>query len=449
MAWRTDKNISGKFPRTVLAYIAREFCLSFAISFLFFFVVFFVNQILLLAEDILAKSAPLDQTIKLLLYSLPSVVAIAFPFSALAGALMTSARLNADNEILAFSAAGISPAVLYAPFLILGMAASLVSFAANDYFLPRSAAAFKKVYGELVAKSASIELTPYSVKRYSEAVVVTGAKEGDDVGNLLLFETKGKSADTVISAGKASITIEPDGSQALITMTDVLEHSVESGEKNKFSVSKADTLLYRFVMKEPVVGFSSTGPSEMTSGELLESMGRKRATLEARKTDVARQTSDARARLISEYRQAGGGETHAPAEGETRPRAGTRPKPVQEIQRSLSSLKQAQSARPLDRSLQIYELEYNKKFAIPAAGFFFSLLAFPLGLGTKRAGRTAGFGIALLLSTLYWGLLFAGQTAGLRSSVPPAAAMWTPNAFVFVATVVVWIIRRKGGRRSV
>ncbi|MCE1210200.1 MAG: LptF/LptG family permease, partial [Spirochaetia bacterium] len=101
----SDKIAGGShgIPLTVLRYIAGEFLLSLGISFLFFFVVFFVNQILLLAEDILAKNAPLAQTLLLLLYSLPSVVAIAFPFSALAGALMTSARLNSDNEILAFS----------------------------------------------------------------------------------------------------------------------------------------------------------------------------------------------------------------------------------------------------------------------------------------------------------------------------------------------------------
>jgi len=219
MAARTSLRFLRVFPRTAFLYIVREFCLSFAISFLFFFVVFFINQILLLAEDILAKNAPLDQTILLLLYSLPSVVAIAFPFSALAGALMTSARLNTDNEILAFSALGVSPATLYAPFLVMGLVASLLSFAANDYFLPRSAVAFRRIYGQLVARSASIELTPFSAKRYTKAIVVTGAGEGGDIGDILLFETDEKKVNKVISAGRASIAIDPDGSHG-----DTLRH---------------------------------------------------------------------------------------------------------------------------------------------------------------------------------------------------------------------------------
>ncbi|HWR11639.1 MAG TPA: LptF/LptG family permease [Rectinemataceae bacterium] len=438
MARRTDAAISRGFPFTALFYIVREFCLSFAISFLFFFVVFFINQILLLAEDILAKSAPLDQTLLLLLYSLPSVVAITAPFSALAGALMTSARMNTDNEILAFSAVGISPAALYAPFLVMGLVASLLSFAANDYFLPRSAVAFRKVYGQLVARSASIELTPFSVKRYSQAVVVTGAGKSGDIGNLLLFENEGKTTDKVISAGKASIAIDPSGNGAMIEMSDVVEQSVLKTEGNKFSISKADTLFYRFMLKEPIVGFSGNSPSEMTSKDLLANLLKKRTTLEGRKNDLARQNGAAIASLIQGYLERG-------ALPETSSDASENGKM---LQRSIAVLRQAESSPPSDRSLQIYELEYNKKFAIPAAAFFFSLLAFPLGLGTKRAGRTAGFGMALLLSSLYWGLLFAGQTAGLRSHISPALAMWAPNGLVFAAAIVVWIIRHKGQRRS-
>lgn len=228
----SDKIAGGShgIPLTVLRYIAGEFLLSLGISFLFFFVVFFVNQILLLAEDILAKNAPLAQTLLLLLYSLPSVVAIAFPFSALAGALMTSARLNSDNEILAFSSLGISPKTLYTPFLVLGLAVSLLSFAANDYLLPRGARSFKKVYADLVQASASIELAPFSVKRYKDLVVVTGEKKGEEIGNILLFEAAKDSRQSFISAATASLSLDDENSAALISMTDVMEHRTKGEE---------------------------------------------------------------------------------------------------------------------------------------------------------------------------------------------------------------------------
>jgi len=436
---------SPSFPFTVVYYIVREFFLSFVVSFLFFFVVFFINQILLLAEDILSKNVPFAQTLMLLVYSLPSVVAIAFPFAALAGALMTSARLNADNEILAFSALGISAKILYLPFLVVGLAASLLSFTANDYFLPRGSVAFRKLYGQLVARSASVELTPFSVKRYSKAIVVTGAKDGDKAGDILLFEEENRGADTVISAGRAGISIDSGGAESHIEMEDVTELSVTSGEARKFSVSRADTLSYRFMLRNPIVGFAGSSPSEMSSGDLLASLRKKRAILEAREREVAKQYGEARAGLIAGYGAIAG----RGAIGALPNRDVERQEREKDLQKTIATLKQVSASKPSDKSLQIYALEYNKKFAIPAAGFFFAFLAFPLGLGTKRAGRTAGFGLALLLSTLYWAMLFAGQTAGLRTNLSPVVAMWAPNAAVFLAALAVWIFRRSSGRRSV
>ena len=51
--------IRGIFSRHVLlVYLVRELLLYFFIAFIFFFMVFFVNQILLMAEDVLKKRVP-------------------------------------------------------------------------------------------------------------------------------------------------------------------------------------------------------------------------------------------------------------------------------------------------------------------------------------------------------------------------------------------------------
>ena len=48
-----------KLGRNIIqVYIVKELLLYFSVSFLFFFAIFFVNQILLLAENILRQGAP-------------------------------------------------------------------------------------------------------------------------------------------------------------------------------------------------------------------------------------------------------------------------------------------------------------------------------------------------------------------------------------------------------
>ena len=94
-----------------------------------------------------------------------------------------------------------------------------------------------------------------------------------------------------------------------------------------------------------------------------------------------------------------------------------------------------------DRSLQIYELEFQKKIALPFACLSFVVLAFPVGLFTKRSGRTVGFGIGVLVSVLYYGLLFAGQTLGFQIYLNPVLSMWLPNFIILISGTIMFILR--------
>ena len=51
--------------QTLFKYFVRDTLFSFFVSFLFFFCVFFVNQLLLMAQEILAKHVPLFQVLLL------------------------------------------------------------------------------------------------------------------------------------------------------------------------------------------------------------------------------------------------------------------------------------------------------------------------------------------------------------------------------------------------
>ena len=113
---------------SIYSYIGKEYLLSFIVSFLFFFFIFFVNQMLLLAEDILSKHVPFTDVLLLIIYSLPLIVSLSFPFGSLVGALMTVGRFSSDNEILAFQASGIAKRHIFFPLFIIGIAFSLVSF---------------------------------------------------------------------------------------------------------------------------------------------------------------------------------------------------------------------------------------------------------------------------------------------------------------------------------
>jgi lipopolysaccharide export system permease protein len=396
-----------------------EMMLSFLAAFFFFFIVFLINQVLLFAEDILSRGADLISVAKLLFYSLPTIIAITVPFSVLAATLMTSSRQHADNEFLASSTLGIRPLWIYIPFLIVGLAIAVGSFYANDWFIPRAANGFKTVYAELIRKSAKVELSPYTISKYGDKLLVTGASNGALLQNLLIVDQKQGPDANVVTADDVSIEFSQDSMDAILKMNNITEEKkLPGGEPGDFSITSAHQGDIRIQIREQIPSYSSTAPSEMSIASLSRQIREKESWLASRLKEKESQKATALDRLRLSYAQSSTASS------------------------ALASFKSLASQKTEDASLQIYRLEYHKKFVIPSACFFFAFLAFPLGIGSRRAGRTAGFGLALLMAVIYWALLFAGQTFGYRQGFDPALSMWMPNLVMFAAACLIWIFRK-------
>lgn len=412
----------------IVGYVSKEFLFGFVVCFFFFFAVFFVNQILLMAEDILSKKAPLKDVILLLIYAMPSVIAMSFPFASLVGALMAAGRLSSDNEMLAAMAAGIAPRRIFVPFLVLGLAFSVVSFAMNDYFLPRGSIEFGKLSRKLVASTPALELRPWSSKRYKDITVVTGEMEGTKIRNLLIFDRSEEGSDRVISAGEASLGVDEKRGDVVLDLSDVWQQTVKKGEDDRFEWARASNMVYRISMKEEGNSSMVLGPRDMPSIDLAKVIAEKDAALEARIAKRAEDISSARASLAAAY--------DAEVAG-----ASAWPNSAERLAHELAALRAFGSDKPSDRTLQVYQLEYFKKFSIPFGALFFVILAFPLGLLARKSGRTMGFGVGILVSVLYWALLLGGQTLGTRLGWSPFWSTWAPNAAVLLVGLGLWIAR--------
>jgi lipopolysaccharide export system permease protein len=81
-------------------------------------------------------------------------------------------------------------------------------------------------------------------------------------------------------------------------------------------------------------------------------------------------------------------------------------------------------------------VHYHKRITLPAGCFILSLLALPLGL-QARVGRGAiGIPLGLGFFILYYILFTVGKNLAQETSVPVAMAMWLPNFFFLVLTLI-------------
>ena len=176
------------FRSTINRYLFLEVFSSFVVAFMFFFFIFVVNVLLLKAEDIFSKNVPFDDVFLIILYSIPKYMIFTIPFGTLVGSLMAMGRLNADNEILALRASGISIFRIFLPILFLGFILSIVSFAFNDYFVPLGNIHFKTLIKKVTLSNPGVELEPYTIKKYENTSIIMGDVKDNEISDIIIID---------------------------------------------------------------------------------------------------------------------------------------------------------------------------------------------------------------------------------------------------------------------
>jgi lipopolysaccharide export system permease protein len=373
-------------PAILIGYVSREYLFSFVISFLFFVAIFFVNQILYLARDRLSQSVSFFDTMRLIFYALPAIVALSFPFGSLLGILMTAGKLSADREIMAMRASGVGLHWLFIPLMVLGLGLSGISFGVNDYLLPLGTLRYTTLYQELLFANSELALSPYSVNQYERTTIVTGEVRDGRFYNTLLMDTTEDGRDRIINAGSGQIVrnARQDGVISLeLNQVHILERDPRRPEH--FSTLDADSMTYSILLREINAALRNPGPREMSILDLWDLIQQREQTLIERGFGVG---------------------------------------PM------------------VDRTLQIYWIEFWKKIAIPLASLTFVILGFPIALGARHNGRAVGFGLGVLFSVVYWGMLLGAETLGVRFlTIPPALIILFPNLIMVVIGLGIYRMR--------
>ena len=410
---------------TIYRYILVEAFFSFLIAFLFFFFIFFVNQLLLMAQEILTKHVPLAQVALLVLFSLPSVIAMSAPFASLVGTLMTVGRLSSDNEILVMLSSGLSYRNVFVPAITVGVVISMLSFVANDILLPAGTLQFARLYRRILVSTPALELEANSVKKFKDTVIVTGNVTGNAIDNMLILDKTSDGERRVIMANNAELKDAGASGLSLDLGRAFIQSSKEIARED-YDYASAGFLRYWVPQEDMIQAMSSISPREMSSIDVFREIRKKTAELNIRLNE-RRNRASALSFSLEDTLRAG-----PSSEGWNR-----RNNQLTSFQREV----QAVQSLKKDRTLSLYKLEFYKKFSIPFGAFSFIFLSVSLGLMAKRSGQTVGFIFGLIIAVIYWALLLGGQTMGIRLGTPPFWSMWLPNILALSVGIVLAIIK--------
>ena len=268
----------SKLRRAILIkYLYKELFYYFLICFVFLFVVFFANQILLIGEDMLSKRAPFSDVAKIMIYSMPAIIAQSAPFATLVGFLMCLGRMASDNEILIFRASGFGFRSILYPVLVLGLTISFASFFVNDYLLPLGTIKYNQLYRKIMRSNPSVVLEPNSVKQIGNSTVVIGDVNGSEVSDIIFFSKQSSSEETVIVAGDSILTgAKNEGVLLQLDMSESLMTTFDLKNLSNYDVLSAEKTVLN-IFDSTITGRSGKNPREMTFYDLHKEIVSKKA----------------------------------------------------------------------------------------------------------------------------------------------------------------------------
>lgn len=367
---------SGLNRHVLFRYLLKELFLYFFVAFLFFFFIFFVNQILLIIQKILEKKVPLWDVTRLMVYALPSIMAQSAPFATLVGFLMCLGRLVSENEILIFRASGQGYKVLLFPVLFLGAAISLGSFFVNDYLLPLGTINYNRLYRSILQSNPAVELEPNSVKKAVDKTLVIGDVKGENVSDLIFFDTGADEQQRIIVAGPSSVKKSSEsGVLMALEMNDATVLLFNKAKKQNFDLLTSEKMNLN-VFESSINYSSGTSPREMTSYDL-----HKKIKFMEKDSSVSK--------------------------------------------RQLNSYKLEYNKK--------FSLPFGSIF------FAFLALPLALLFG-KHNGQTIGLIVGIVISVLYWTMMILGQIFGNRGGLNGFWTMWAPNLVIFAAGSVFYVL---------
>jgi LPS export ABC transporter permease LptG len=381
-------------------YIARELVSPFAFACTLFTFFLILDRIYNLTDLVITKGVPFHLVLELLVLLLPSFLANAMPMALLVAVLMAGGRLASDLEIVAFKASGVSVLRLFRPILAVS---AIVTLATAGLTLALSPAANREFQRQLF--------------RILQARAVSGLQErvfSGAFGDVVIY-VQDISASQIALRG---VLVSDERNPAITRIITAREGRLLTDEVNR---SVTLRLMHGAVNEADIM--PADPPIDPNSKEVHTSGGA---------------ASAARYR----YTRFNIYDMSLSVESPLRGRRGDKP----EKDLSMSQLDQRIAELGHDAYGRApYEIERQKRWALPLAALVFALVAFPLAVRTHRGGRSVALVGSLVILVTYYLAMTSLEGVALGTRIPAWLAMWTPNALfatagfvLLVATTLEW-----------
>ena len=471
-------------PAVLDRYIFLEILQPFLTALLFWTSLFVAMVLKDVIGDLLGKGISLLDIGRFLVYLVGEKITLTIPMACLFAGILAAGRLSGDSEITAMRAAGISFPRIYSVFLFAGLLAALAVAAMNLYLGPMAATAREKFetwlksYHSLslarpgqflgggdidglqkggqdiyalsrdgsVLQGIQIRFWDYRLDdqkseiaqingvpvRIGEATItrVIQAEKGrlytrlKDPNNLnngtekFLRMEKGYMLETDSAFGKIEVTDFTDGYMDYVLPPPKSTFGKIDVRPENYTFPELFQFLSDLKGGKMKMDFGEEGVSFSEEGKRLPSP-----------PEMKLMAQQMRAYVLLNFSKVG------------QPGAPT----AEEMQQKIQMILMFEGfLGDVDRTQRRFEIEIQKRIAVPVASLLFFYVSFPLGLVVKRSGKGMSFALALFVFFFYYLLLTYGIGQANAGKLPAAAGAWMADIGVLILGLYIMATRTEG-----
>lgn len=197
--------------------ILKELVLTFFLSLISLNFFLLMEKVLRLSRLLSGVGASVGDMSRLILYMQPQLMMLTLPMSLLLAVLLTYGRLNADSELTALKAAGMSFRNISGPVFVLGTGCFLFGLLISFYLSPLSANKLRASISDIIMQRAprAIEAGIFNTSFKDMVLLVRDKPAPDNLNGIFIYDNRNRKAPRVLVAKEGRLQAEAENNLSL------------------------------------------------------------------------------------------------------------------------------------------------------------------------------------------------------------------------------------------
>ncbi len=395
------------------------------------------------ADRLVGKGLDTWVIIKLIVYNLSWMVVLVVPMATLVASLMAFGNMSQNNEVTIMKSSGISLYKMMIPPFLASIIVAILLYQFNNQVLPDANHQAKILMGDISRTKPTLSLEPgfFSQEVSNYAILVRAINQKtNDLYQITIYDYSNPAKINVITAERGKIFFSKDQSKLIMDLYNGEIH--ESDVQNTGMYRKLEFKKHIITMNADQFSFQQSGP--VSRGEREMSVEDMQFITDSLKKIQKLQENTFKNESSKYFFLDGSYKNHAPDKNPNKNSDIVYLRSIEKIRNAKNVImSNFNRLEWTNREIEKYDVEINKKFALPAACIIFVLIGAPLGVMVRKGGFGVAGGISLLFFLIYWSFLIGGEKLSERGFFSPFIGMWAANIVLGIVGIILTIKTNK------